>query len=87
VQAAGEGIALSATGPKSDESDFARDANEKRKYIARRSSGSTQNWADGGHAIPLVHPEAVTAGIRKILADAAPREQNTPLDARKLRKD
>ena len=61
---------LSATEPKSESSDLARFANEKRVDIARMYPGSKQTWVEGGHAIPLEMPQAVVAAVRAASAEA-----------------
>jgi hypothetical protein len=59
-------IVLSATEPKPDASDFLRDAYQKRADVVRLFPGATQVWVDGGHDIPLEHPDAVIDAIRSV---------------------
>jgi len=54
---------------------LARDANEKRKDIARLYPDSKQVWVDSRHAIPLKKPEAILFAIREVLP---PKPSNTP---------
>ncbi|MGB2679762.1 MAG: hypothetical protein WBE39_00415 [Candidatus Competibacter sp.] len=60
-------IVLSVLEPMDATSELARDANEKRKDIARLYPGSKQVWVDSGHAIPLEKPEAILFAIRAVL--------------------
>jgi pimeloyl-ACP methyl ester carboxylesterase len=81
-------IVLSAAKPKPDESGLARDAYEKRKDIAQLFPGSAQIWVNGGHAIPLEQPQAVTAAIRKIMEGAMHAASvRTPLQSFQTAKD
>ncbi|MEI2741709.1 MAG: alpha/beta hydrolase [Candidatus Competibacter sp.] len=68
-------IVLSALEPMEATSELARDANEKRKDIARLYPDSKQVWVDSGHAIPLEKPEAILSAIREVLP---PKSSNTP---------
>lgn len=60
-------IVLSAQKPMTETSELAKDANEKRKDLARLYPGSRQVWVDSGHGIPLEKPGAVIAAIRAVM--------------------
>jgi hypothetical protein len=60
---------LTATGPMGQEgTEFARDANAKRRDIVRLNPGAKQIWVEGSHAIPLENPEAISTAILELLA-------------------
>lgn len=47
------------------DTECVRDLEEKRGDIVNLFPGATQGWVDGGHAIPLDHPETVIKAISK----------------------
>ncbi|WP_211238023.1 alpha/beta fold hydrolase [Derxia gummosa] len=57
-------VVLSAEQPMHDDSPLGRLGAEKRLDIARLYPGSVQRWADSGHDIPWLKPEAVVDAIR-----------------------
>ncbi|BBE73162.1 haloalkane dehalogenase [Pleomorphomonas sp. SM30] len=61
-------VVLSAAAPMRETSALGRDGAAKRVDILRLNPGARQVWVDGGHVIPLEHPEAVVAAIRDVLA-------------------
>jgi len=61
-------VVLSAAKPLQEKSEFADDANAKRKDIARLHPGSRQVFVDSGHNMQREKPEAVVAAIREVLA-------------------
>jgi len=63
-------IVLSAL-KEMDNNDYevAKDANEKRKDIARLYPGAKQVWVDSGHAMPIEKPDAVIKAIREVLSE------------------
>lgn len=71
-------IILSAAEPMGETSDLAKDANAKRKDLARLYPGATQVWVDSGHGIPLEKPEAVIEAIRSVMPVKTPVVPGAP---------
>ncbi|WP_218011498.1 alpha/beta fold hydrolase [Azohydromonas lata] len=61
-------IVLSALKPLSVHGEYADDANEKRRGVARLYPGAKQVWVDSGHKIPTEKPENVTEAVQEMLA-------------------
>lgn len=74
-------IILSAAQPLNDTSDLAKEANAKRKDLARLYPGATQVWVDSGHGIPLEKPEAVIEAIREALERMPPARPTSAVNS------